>query len=951
MPKRLMLLLVAFVALLVLPGSAIAHFGFQRFENRFINRDGSPDFQAGRHPWEMITGFALNTTTNGIGQIVPDGDLKDTWVELPAGFVGDPSVTPKCTQAELHTPNTHIESGGGFPSGSCPDDTEVGIVHVRGLLEGEVKEFYVGLFNVVPPAGVPAEFGFDAYGTVVVLDPSVRTGGDYGVTVESSDTSQVVGIDVVTAILWGVPGDSSHDSLRGECLEASGESGCSHRFQGAVKPFLSLPTSCSPTPLTTTIHADSWQSPGRLLADGTPDLSDPAWTSAPFETLDGEGHPAGLVGCNRLDFSPTVSVTPGSSLTDAPTSLGVNVQLPQSENPVGLAEAHLQKAVVTLPVGMSVNPAAAEGLAACSEAQIALHSRAPAQCPEASKVGSVLIRTPLLEAPLAGSLYVAQQGNAGPALGSNPFGSLLALYMVAEGDGVRVKLAGRVDADPLTGQLTTTFEGAPQQPFSELQLTLFGGPRASLATPSGCGAYAAVSSLTPYSTGVPVTAQEPFSITGSCASQFNPSLSAGTTNPKAGAFSAFTTAIARSDQDQNLSGITLRMPPGLLGLLSQVPPCGEPQAALGTCSAASRIGHVVVSAGVGPEPVFLPQAGRAEDPVYLTGSYHGAPFGLSIVDHAEAGPFDLGPVIVRARITVDPHTAQAIVTSDPVPQIKEGIPLKLRSIDVVVDREGFIFNATNCTPRTVGAVLTSAQGAGAQPSSPYQARSCATLLFKPRFTVSTQAKTSKALGASLDVKLAAKGGPQPGEGEANIGKVDVQLPKHLPARLTTLQQACIATQFEANPAGCPAASDVGTAIAHTPVLRNALSGPAYLVSHGGAAFPDLEIVLQGEGITLILDGGTQIKKGITYSHFDSVPDAPISSFELTLPTGPHSALAASGLSAKVHGSLCHSKLVMPVTITAQNGAVIRQSTKIAVSACAKARRREARPGSRARHRA
>jgi hypothetical protein len=946
MIKRLLSVVAAAIACLVFAAPSMAGFGFQSFENKFINKDGSVDLLAGSHPWEMVTSFALNQSKNGLGESVPAGDLKDTWVELPAGFIGDPTATAKCSQAEFHTPNPNVLSGGGLPSDSCPDNAEVGLVRVGEGLNGN-EAFWVAMYNLVPPPGVPAELGLYAYGTPVVLTPSVRTGGDYGITVASSNASQALDINYLTVILWGVPGDSSHDELRGTCLAEEGGSipECSHPFQGTVKPFVSLPTSCG-GPLKTTIRADSWQNPGSLNGDGTPNLSDPAWASASFESQDDEAHPAGLVGCSRLDFSPSVSVAPESATTSSPTGLGVHIHLPQSENPVGLAEADVKKTVVRLPAGMSVDPAAANGLAPCAESEIALYSDAPADCPDASKVGTVRIKTPLLEAPLEGSVYVAQQE-------ANPFGSLFALYVVAQGDGVLIKLAGKVEPDPTTGQLTTVFEDVPQQPFSELELTLFGGPRATLVTPSACGIYSASSSLLPYSAPPPpnnmepgpfspeaaadgaILASEPFSISSGCTSQFAPSLVAGTTNTRAGGFSPFTTTFSRSDQDQDFGEVTLRTPPGLLGLLSKVPLCGEPQAAEGACPAASRIGHVTVGAGAGPDPVFLPEAGRQEDPVYLTGPYRGAPFGLSIVDHAEAGPFNLGPVIVRAAISVDPHTAQVVVKSDPLPQIVKGIPLQLKTLNVTVDRAGFIFDPTNCEPLTVSSTLTSTQGAVASPTSPYQAHSCSTLPFKPKFTVSTQAKTSKTRGASLVVKVAAKGGPQPGGGEANIRKVDVELPKFLPARLTTLQKACTLAQFEANPAGCPAASDVGRATAHTPVLATPLTGPAYLVSHGAAGFPDLEVVLQGEGVTLVLDGGTQIKKSTTYSHFETVPDAPISSFELKLPEGPHSVLTAVGLPAKAHGNLCHTKLVMPTTITAQNGAVITQSTKIAVTGCPK----------------
>lgn len=946
MSKQLLFFVAAVTACLVFAAPSMAGFGFQSFENKFINEDGSVDLLAGSHPWEMVTSFALNQSKNELGESVPAGDLKDTWVELPAGFIGDPTATAKCSQAEFHTPNPHVESGGGLPSDSCPDNAELGLVRVgEGVNENEA--FWVGMYNLVPPPGVPAELGLYAYGTPVVLTPSVRTGGDYGITVASSAASQALDINYLTVILWGVPGDPSHDNLRGTCLAEEGGSipECSHPFQGTIKPFVSLPTSCA-GPLKTTIHVDSWQNPGRLGGDGTPDLSDPAWASASFESENDEGHPAGLVGCSRLDFSPSVSIAPESAATSSPTGLGVHVHLPQSENPVGLAEANVKKIAVRLPAGMSVNPAAAGGLASCTESEIALYSDAPASCPDASKVGTVRVTTPLLETPLEGSVFVAQQE-------ANPFGSLLALYVVAQGDGVVIKLAGKVETDPSTGQLTTVFEGVPQQPFSDVELTLFGGPRAALVTPSACGAYSASSSLLPYSAPPPpnnmepgpfspeaaadgaMLASEPFSISSGCTSQFAPSLLAGTTSAKAGSFSPLTVTFSRTDQDQNLNEVTLRTPPGLLGLLKTVPLCGEPQAELGTCPAASQIGHVTVGAGTGPDPVFLPEAGRQEDPVFLTGPYKGAPFGLSIVDHAEAGPFNLGPVIVRAAISVDPHTAQVIVKSDPLPQIVEGIPLQLRTVNVTVDRGGFIFDPTNCSPLVVNSTLSSTQGAQASPSSPYQVKNCSTLPFKPRFTVSTQAHTSRTQGASLVVKVAAKGGPQAGGGEANISKVDVELPKVLPARLTTLQKACTLAQFEANPSGCPAASDVGTATVHTPILAVPLTGPAYLVSHGNAGFPDLEIVLQGEGITLVLDGGTQIKKGTTYSHFETVPDAPISSFELKLPEGAHSVLTTAGLPAKAHGDLCRTKLVMPTTITAQNGAVLSQSTKIAVTGCPK----------------
>jgi hypothetical protein len=558
-----------------------------------------------------------------------------------------------------------------------------------------------------------------------------------------------------------------------------------------------------------------------------------------------------------------------------------------------------------------------------------LESGEPVQCPDSSKVGTVTLETPLLETPLTGSVYLAQPN-------ANKFNSLLALYIVAEGDGALIKLAAHVEANPETGQLTTVVTDSPQQPFSNLKLHFFGGPRAALMTPQTCGTYHATSQLTPWSspTQTALSIDSPFSITANCGGGFAPTLTAGTMSNQAGAFSPLVTSISRTDQDQNLSTISVHTPPGLLGMLSRVTLCGEPQAQLGTCPAASQIGHVTASAGAGPTPLQLPLAGRPQDPVFLTGPYKGAPFGLSIVVPAEAGPFNLGNVITRAAIAIDPHTAQVTISSDPLPTFLQGIPLDVRGVNVIVDREGFIFNPTNCHSFSLATTITSTQGALAAPASSFQAANCATLPFKPTFTVATQGHTSKKGGASLDVKVGS------GSGQANIAKALVSLPKQLPSRLTTIQQACPGATFAANPAACPAGSDVGTAKAITPVLNVPLTGPAYLVSHGGAAFPDLIVVLQGQGVLLDLIGNTNIKKGITTSSFAAVPDAPIVSFELKLPEGPHSALTTN-LSAKAKGQLCGAKLLMPTTLTGQNGAQLGQSTKIAVTGCPRKRARKA----------
>jgi hypothetical protein len=909
---------------------ALAAFGLQphSFELSFLNEGGVPAVQAGSHPLGLTTSFKFNEKEGLLGEPVPDGSVRNVEAELPAGVVGNPTATPKCSIEQFNTPNP--QEAFGLSGASCPNDSQVGVaqVEITPNGEGEPVPLTLGIYNLAAPPGVPGEFGFNPIGVAVILTPTVRTGSDYGVTVSSENTNQTLRVFGVKTTFWGVPSAHGHDGERGECLGGLGETyalgtehPCPVEAANGGQPFLTLPTSCEGGPLSATIHATAWAE-GGVEPEGVSEVA--------FDH-DSGGHLLGVTGCGRLSFNPTVSVHPTSEAAASPTGFEAEVAVPQNEAPNGLAEADLKSASIVLPAGISISPSAANGLEGCSEAEVALRSALSAECPNASKVGTAEIKTPLLESPLEGAVYVAQQEQ-------NPFHTLLALYVVAEGSGVVLKLAGEVRADPTTGQLTTTFAGNPpfvgdpQQPFSSFKLTFFGGPRAALANPLTCGTYTTTGSLAPWSGTPPVTISQSFGIDANCGGGFSPSLVAGTVTNQAGGFSPFTFTLSRSDQDQDFSRLSLSMPPGLLGMLSNVTLCGEPQAAQGTCPATSQIGHVTVGAGPGPEPVFVPQAGKPEDPVFLTGPYNGAPFGLSIVVPAEAGPFNLGRVVVRSAINVDPHTAQITINSAAFPTILQGIPLHVKTINVTIDREDFIFNPTNCDPLTLGATVLSTQGASATLSSRFQAANCASLAFKPKFTASTQGTTSKADGASLDVKIG-----YPKGAEADIASVKVSLPKQLPSRLTTIQKACTEAAFNANPATCPVASNIGVATARTPVLSTPLTGPVYLVSHGGAAFPDVVMILQGQGVTLDLAGNIDIVKGITTSTFATVPDAPLTSFELKLPEGPHSALA-SNLPEKANHNFCKTTLTMPTTINAQNGARITQNTKIAVSGCPKTRK-------------
>jgi hypothetical protein len=777
------------------------------------------------------------------------------------------------------------------------------------------------VFNLTPSAGEPARFGFTAIFVKVYLDTSVRTGGDYGVTVNISNISQLGRLMGSEVTFWGVPNDPRHDASRGwSCVPVtfSGKPGpCEASGAQAVVPFLTLPTSC-PGALESTLLADSWAEPTEVRSTRT-------------VLQNGPGEPVGLDGCNRLNFEPSIGVAPDGQAASTPTGLTVGIHVPQEEtlNPVGFAQADVKNTTVTLPAGVQLSPGAADGLLSCPTAAVGLEDDEAISCPGASKVGTVEITTPLLPERLVGAAYLAQQN-------ANPFGSLVALYIVVEDPtaGVLIKLAGKTTLDPVTGQIVSTFENTPQLPFSDLTLHFFGSARAPLSTPPLCGTYTTLASIAPWSGNPAAEPTSSFEIdsgpnSAPCADPrpFAPGFSAGSTNVQAGEFTPFTMTMTRPDADQTLAGITLHMPPGLSGSLSALELCPEPQASQGACGPNSQIGETIVSAGLGGDP-FTVQGGK----VFITGPYKGAPFGLSILNPAKAGPFDLGYVVVRAKIEVNPTTAALTVASDPLPTIIDGIPLQLQHVQVAINRPQFTFNATDCNPMGITASMTSTEGAGATVSSSYQVTNCADLGFTPKFAVSTSGKTSRADGASLEVKLSYPLGPK----LANIAKVKVELPKQLPSRLTTLQQACLEDTFNANPESCPAASRVGEAVATTPILSGPLTGPAYFVSHGGAKFPELIIVLKGEdGVTVDLHGETFIsKQGITSSTFATVPDVPVGSFELKLPQGRYSALAANG-------NLCKSNLVMPTEFVAQNGAKLEQNTKITPTGCPKAKKTKA----------
>jgi hypothetical protein len=949
------------------PSARVAHpivvsgsptpFGVEDYALSPEEAGGMVDRQAGSHPFQLTATLNLNEKlafdpTAGKEVGTPAALPKDLTFRLPAGLIGNPTAVTKCTLAQFTTINRETK----VSTNECPAASVVGVASVvlnEDTAGGQagLAFFTVPIFNLEPSAGEPARFGFEPANVPVYLDASVRTGEDYGVTVHVSNIPQEIGFLANTATFWGVPGDPRHDSLRGlDCIAETEEdpephAPCRPLEEAHPPPFLSLPTSCSGGPLETSVLADSWAEPHRFVApEPDPSAAMPS-----------------MVGCGLLPFASEIRVSPDLQAASSPSGLKVDVHVPQEEalSAQGLAPADVRNITVTLPEGLALNPSAADGLQACSLAQIGYRGRNPVSgvqefsadepsCPDASKIATVTLRLPILPQgqDVKGFIYLAAPQNFSVLTGAppeNPFSSLVAMYLVAKDpiSGILVKLPGRIALSP-TGQITGTFENNPQAPFEDAEIEFFGGERAPLATPSHCGPYPTSALFEPWSN-TPAHQEvlhstSEFQITtgpngAPCPGAvlpFTPSLDSGTTNNNAGGFSDLSTSISRGSGQQNIQSVTLHYPPGVSGLLSGVKLCGEADANAGTCGPESLIGDTIVSVGVGDSP-FSVTGGR----VYLTEKYEGSPFGLSIVNPAAAGPFDLQegrPVVVRARVDVDRHTAALTITTNTpqqghtIPTIIEGFALQIQHVNVTITRQRFTFNPTSCSHMAITGQINSAEGTSVPVSVPFQAANCAVLGFAPKFTVSTSGHTSKAAGASLSVKLTYPRAPF--GSQANIARVKVDLPRALPSRLTTLQKACTAAQFDTNPAGCPAASIVGHAKAITPLLPVPLQGPAYFVSNGGEAFPNLIMVLQGYGVTIDLVGDTFIKHGITSSTFKTVPDAPVGSFELTLPQGKYSALAANT-------NLCHTKLTMPTEFKAQNGLTIHQTTHIKITNCKK----------------
>jgi hypothetical protein len=821
-----------------------------------INEEGEPETLAGAHPYELRVKFTFNTTDAQFPYVDDrqdtPGNLKTARVELPPGLIGNPTATPKCTSGEL---KQHF----------CSPDAEIGHVNIYSAQTAGV---FVdgGLYNLVPPTGVAAEFGaqFSTFPSVRI-DSGVRTGSDYGVDSVSVAVNADSGIDGVEVIVWGVPADESHEH---DCRTGPPWTGCPST--APKLPLLSNPTSCT-GPLSVNLAVDTWQQPGVFTEHAT-EL------------------PA-ITGCNQVQFEPHLEARPTTNVADSPSGLSVDLEVPQNEDPEGRRIADLRDASVTLPQGMTLNPSGANGLAACSPDQFDIHGTGPANCPDASKIGTVEVESPLVDHPLAGSVYLASPHD-------NPFGSLVALYLGINDPetGVVIKLAGKVNADSQTGQLTTTFSENPQLPFEHLRLRFFEGAKAPLRTPAACGTYQTTSSLTPWSapeSGPPATPSDSYAISqapggGSCPAEESqepnaPGFEAGTVTPLAGAYSPFVLHLHREDGSQQISQLTVTPPAGLLAKLAGTAYCpdaalaaagrksGAEEQASPSCPTSSQVGTVHVSAGAGPAPYWV--TGTA----YLAGPYRGAPLSLAIVTPAVAGPFDLGTVVVRSALEVDPVTTQVTVKSDPIPRILEGIPLDIRTISVALDKSEFIRNPTNCNPASVNADAISLLNQTADLTQRFQVGDCGALSFKPKLTLNLKGKTRRAGNPALTATLTM---PQ---GSADVSSAQVTLPHAEFLDQGHIRTVCTRVQFGER--ACPAGSVYGHAKAFSPLLGAPLEGPVYLRSNGGErTLPDLVADLSGQ-IHVVLVGFIDSKGGGIRTTFASVPDAPVSKFVLQMQGG------------------------------------------------------------------
>jgi hypothetical protein len=816
------------LAAAVAPQAARADFGFvpDSFNVATLDAGGQPELRAGAHPDRFVARFEFLSDGGAA-----DANVKDVVFDLPPGFSGDPTAVPTCPREQLLTPG-------------CPPESQIGVMRLV-FIGGAHAE--VPIYNVVSQGPQVAEFDSVVFIIPLRLIASLRADGGYGTRVELRNLPQNLPLLAGEVELWGVPAD--------------------HQTGTAIprRPFLTNATRCDDGPPTTTIRARSWEQPD-------------TWLSAT------SAEPGPLTGCAELPFDPGLGVTLDSPVADSPTGADVNLTFSRSEGVDGPATSQLKDAAVTLPEGMSLSPAVAEGLTACDDAQLRVGSADPPACPESSKIGSIEIGSPLLDEPLRGDLF----------LGRQLAGDRYRLFLTAAGPGFTLKLRGSLRPDPQTGQLTTVLTDLPELPLSRISLHFKGGPRAPLVTPPSCGTGAASAVLTPYR-GAPVaTVTTPVTIAsgpggGPCASilPFAPGFTAGSTPARAGSDAAFSLTVHRPDGDEPIERLRVSLPSGLIAHLADVARCPMPVAVAAACSAASRVGSAVVEAGAGTSP--FPLSGD----VFLTGPYRDAPFGLALTLRALVGPLDLGTVVVPIALRIDPLDGHLTIATDALPTMLDGIPLRLQTIGVDVDRPGFMVNPTSCRQVPIQASIRGTIAGTAEPTVPYSLRGCRGLSFRPAVSLTLTGERALRRGGHPALQIAVR----QRTADANLRTASVVLPRVVQLNGDAVSALC--SREAADDDRCPPGSRVGTAGVRTPLLSERLSGSVYAVQPEGAGSPELWAVVSGAGVRLTLRSVTVAPQGKPLrAEFLGLPDLPMSVFTLQLRGGRQGVLTVERLCSR-----------------------------------------------------
>jgi hypothetical protein len=825
---------------------------------------------AGLHP-DFVTSFVLDhqekeNEFTGEQMLVTYARVQEIGLELPPGLVGSPTQYPRCA----------IQSFNAF--GNCPTASQIGIVTYQLNGNSVSEKLAEPLFNLEPTKREVARFGFFATVAPAIIDVSVRTAGDYGLTATVHDAPGTAPLLSVETTIWGDPADPVHDEQRLNTFEALGcVTACNapggKRESGLTpRPFLSNASACQQQ--TVQMSAVSYARPAESFI-------------GPVAVL-----PAST-GCSEVPFEPSFRVETSSRRADSPTGLGAILRIPQTNSSSIPSTSTMRSAKVVLPLGMTISPGTAQGLEACSDADVGLGREVESTCPAGSRLGSVEFVSPALPEPMHGSIYQRTPGN----------GDLFRIWLVADEFGLHLKLPGEIHPDATSGQLTAEFTNTPPLPVEKIDLEFRAGPTAPLRNP-GCGSYSAHYEIAPWSGAAPsVGASQPFVVDQDCGrAGFSPQFEAGVTDAVAGSYSPFVAAISRNDREDNVVGFELKLPKGELAKLAGVPLCPDGAAPSGSCPAGSRVGDVKVAAGSGSQPLWIPQPGKAPTAVYLAGAYKGAPYSLVTTVPAQAGPFDLGTVVVRSGIYVDPDSTQVTVKSDPLPQILEGVPVLYRAIDVSVDRDRFTISPTNCEQMSVDALIAAAGGAVANPSDRFQVGECAALEFAPDIALKLKGGTKRGKYPALTATLTTH------KEEANFSKVQVALPHSEFLAQEHIKTICTRVQFSQN--ACPANSIYGVARAVTPLLDQPLEGPVYLRS-SSHKLPDLVAALRGP-LDINLDGRIDSFKGGIRTTFTGIPDALVSKFVLKMRGGSKSLLVNST-------DICRGQHRATVSMSGQNG--------------------------------